>query len=54
MMLLSEFSIIDTGLGVAKELQETIFNPWERVEENAEQGSGIGLYISQKLAQAMH
>jgi two-component system sensor histidine kinase/response regulator len=47
------FSIIDTGLGVAKELQETIFNPWERVEENAEQGSGIGLYISQKLAQAI-
>jgi signal transduction histidine kinase/CheY-like chemotaxis protein len=47
------FSIIDTGLGVAKELQETIFNPWERIEENAEQGSGIGLYISQKLAQAI-
>jgi signal transduction histidine kinase len=47
------FSIIDTGLGVAKGLQETIFNPWERIEENAEQGSGIGLYISQKLAQAI-
>ena len=47
------FSIIDTGLGVDKDQQETIFNPWERIEENAEKGSGIGLYISQKLANAI-
>jgi signal transduction histidine kinase len=47
------FSVIDTGIGVEKELQDTIFNPWERIEENAEKGSGIGLYISQKLANAI-
>lgn len=44
------FSVIDTGLGIASELQDSIFNRWERIEENAEDGSGIGLYICQKLA----
>lgn len=47
------FSVIDTGLGIAKELQSTIFNPWERIQENSEPGSGIGLFISNKLAQAI-
>ncbi len=47
------FSIIDTGLGVAKELQSTIFNPWERIKENTESGSGIGLFISRKLTHAI-
>ncbi|MCF6318549.1 MAG: hybrid sensor histidine kinase/response regulator [Proteobacteria bacterium] len=47
------FSIIDTGLGVSKDLQKTIFNPWERIKENTEQGSGIGLFISRKLAHAI-
>ncbi len=47
------FSIIDTGLGVSKELQETIFSPWERIKENTESGSGIGLFISRKLAHAI-
>lgn len=47
------FSVIDTGLGIPEELQDNIFNPWERVEESHEKGTGIGLYISQKLAQAL-
>jgi len=47
------FSVIDTGLGISKDLQKTIFDPWQRIEENSESGSGIGLFISQKLAKAM-
>lgn len=47
------FSVVDTGLGVAQELQEQIFSPWERIEENSESGSGIGLFISRKLAHSM-
>ena len=47
------FSIIDSGLGVSKELHEAIFSPWERIEENSEKGSGIGLFISRKLAEAV-
>ncbi len=47
------FSVTDTGLGVPYDLQESIFNPWERVEESSEKGSGIGLFISQQLANAI-
>jgi signal transduction histidine kinase len=47
------FSVIDTGLGIPENLQQNIFNPWERVEESHEKGAGIGLYISQKLAHAL-
>ena len=47
------FSVIDTGLGVPKDQQKSIFNPWERVEESTEKGSGIGLFISQSLAKAI-
>ena len=47
------FSVTDTGLGVPKEMQESIFNPWKRVNANNEKGAGIGLFISQKLAQVI-
>ena len=47
------FSVIDTGLGVPPEQQQNIFNPWKRIEENNEKGSGIGLFISQKLTTAI-
>jgi signal transduction histidine kinase len=47
------FSVIDTGLGIPESLKKTIFNPWERIEENSEKGTGIGLYISRNLAQAI-
>lgn len=47
------FSVIDTGLGVPEHLQKTIFNPWERIEENKEKGLGIGLFISQNLSKAI-
>ncbi|MFK8010711.1 MAG: ATP-binding protein [Marinicellaceae bacterium] len=47
------FSIIDSGIGIPMDQQQTIFNPWERVYESEAAGSGIGLFISQKLALAI-
>ncbi|MCF6288966.1 MAG: hybrid sensor histidine kinase/response regulator [Proteobacteria bacterium] len=47
------FSVKDTGLGVPENMQKNIFNPWQRIKANTEQGSGIGLFISQKLAEAI-
>ena len=47
------FSVVDSGIGIPKVLQKTIFNPWERVEESSATGAGIGLFISKKLAHAI-
>jgi CheY-like chemotaxis protein len=48
-----EFLISDTGIGIDESQQDNIFNPWERVNKNDGKGSGIGLFISQKLANAI-
>ncbi len=48
-----EFLISDTGIGIDETQQNNIFNPWERVNKNDGKGSGIGLFISQKLANAI-
>ena len=48
-----EFLVSDTGIGIDKTQQENIFNPWERVNKGDGKGSGIGLFISQKLANAI-
>ena len=47
------FTIIDSGIGIAEDKLDTVFSPWGRVGESREAGSGIGLYISQKLANSM-
>jgi signal transduction histidine kinase/CheY-like chemotaxis protein len=48
-----EFLISDKGIGIDSAQQSNIFNPWERVNKNDGKGSGIGLFISQKLANAI-
>lgn len=48
-----EFLVSDTGIGIDEEQKYNIFNPWERVNKNDGKGSGIGLFISQKLANAI-
>ncbi len=48
------FSVADTGLGVPRAMQESIFNPWKRLNANNEKGAGIGLFISQKIAQVLN
>lgn len=48
-----QFSIKDNGIGIAKEYQEKIFEPFQRIEKNQSSGSGIGLAICKKIVR-MH
>jgi len=52
---LFQFSIQDTGVGIAPENLETIFKPFEQVGEQARQakGTGLGLAISKNLVELM-
>lgn len=46
-------SVADEGPGLDAEKQDRIFNKFERLGRDDETGSGLGLYISRKLALAM-
>lgn len=46
-------TVCDEGSGVAKEDAEKIFEKFERLGRSGDGGSGLGLYISRKLARAM-
>jgi len=41
----------DTGNGIPKEVADTLFEPFQSTDKT--QGTGLGLYISQKLAEMM-
>jgi signal transduction histidine kinase len=45
--------VADQGSGIASTDHERIFNKFERVDPSEPGGSGLGLYISRRLAQAM-
>jgi signal transduction histidine kinase/CheY-like chemotaxis protein len=50
------FSVADTGIGIAAEDQDRIFQEWTQVEgklQKAAKGSGLGLPLSRKLAQLL-
>lgn len=46
-------AVVDQGGGIAAEDHERVFGKFERLGDNAGGGSGLGLYISRKLARAM-
>ena len=51
-----EFAVQDTGIGIAKERQEQIFKRFAQAENDTQTlygGNGLGLAISQKLAQLL-
>lgn len=51
-----EFSVQDTGIGIAKERQDQIFKRFSQAENDTQTlygGNGLGLAISQKLAQLL-
>jgi signal transduction histidine kinase/DNA-binding response OmpR family regulator len=50
------FSVSDTGIGIADEDQERIFQEWTQVDgklQKVAKGSGLGLPLSRKLAQLL-
>jgi len=48
-------NIIDTGTGISKELQNEIFQPFNRLNAATNiEGTGIGLSISKQLIEMMH
>jgi hypothetical protein len=46
-------SVSDEGQGVAEEDRQRVFEKFERLGRSGDGGSGLGLYISRKLARAM-
>src|SRR5207237_6851303 len=47
-------SVTDGGPGIGEDAQERIFERFERLEETRKQtGTGLGLYITRRLARAM-
>ena len=50
------FEVTDTGIGIAERQMETLFRPFGLIDASvtrAQQGAGLGLAITRKLARAM-
>lgn len=45
--------VADQGPGLSREQQDRVFNKFERLGRSDEGGTGLGLYISRRLARAM-
>lgn len=53
----AEFSITDTGIGISKSDQERVFDKFFRSEDyrtRTASGTGLGLYVTMKLARLIH
>ncbi len=49
----ASLTIADQGQGLSAEEQQAVFEKFERLGRSGDGGSGLGLYISRKLARAM-
>lgn len=50
---IARVSVIDQGPGLTKEHRSKVFEKFERLGRTGDGGSGLGLYISRRLARAM-
>jgi protein-histidine pros-kinase len=53
---LVEFAVVDTGIGIHQEDRHKLFQSFSRIDASSEQsyqGTGLGLYLSQKLAELL-
>lgn len=48
-----EFIIQDTGPGIARDVQQSIFEPFHQLDPNVEGGTGLGLAITRELVVLM-
>jgi signal transduction histidine kinase len=46
-------SVHDQGAGIAPELRARIFEPFERLTQEASGGSGLGLPVARRLAELL-
>ena len=52
-----EFSVTDTGIGISKQDQEKVYDKFFRSEDfrtRKNNGTGLGLYVTMKLARLIH
>jgi signal transduction histidine kinase len=49
----ARFAVIDHGPGVPSELRERVFEPFERFDPQSGVGTGLGLPVSRRLAEAL-
>jgi signal transduction histidine kinase len=49
----AQLAVANEGLGITAENQERVFEKFERLGRSDDGGSGLGLYISRRLARAM-
>ena len=49
-----EIGVTDTGVGIRAEDQDKLFKVFSQVDSTHREGTGLGLHLSQKLAQLIH
>jgi two-component system sensor histidine kinase KdpD len=49
----AKIEVIDHGAGVSKEVQERLFEPFQRLDDHGTEGLGLGLSVARGFIEAM-